>query len=197
MMHLSRRTLLAGSSAAAAALATIRPRIASAQAPVGLTVADDGYTYMASNPQLTTWVQLIDAGGLQSYARAPTPYTVFPASDAAFAEFPGMVRDLLGYQYSTGSHNAQDAFPDNSAIVKLVRSHVTAGKHYPSEVMGRTITVRTVAGTPLTIDGTNPEAVRLTWNSAANGQQLSASLVQQPVTCVNAVVYVIDHIEKM
>jgi uncharacterized surface protein with fasciclin (FAS1) repeats len=163
----------------------------------GMTVAEDGYSYMSSDPNLTTWVQLIDAGGLQQYARGAAPYTVFPASDQAFAAFPDMVKSLLGYQYSLGQRNGQNVFPDTSTIVKLVRSHVIAGKHYPTEVMGKVITVTSVAGTPVKVDGTDPSAVTVSWTSAAGGGNLSAKLIEPPVTCVNAVIYVVNSIEKM
>ncbi len=69
--------------------------------------------------------------------------------------------------------------------------------HYPADVMGKRITVTTIAGTPLEVDGTDPAAVRLSWTAAGNGQPLGARLVGEPVTCSNAVVYIVDHIERM
>ncbi len=194
MSQFSRRNVMAAGSGLTLAglIGLVRP----AWAQEGRTYAGDGYSFMAANPRLTTWVQLIDAGGLQGYARADI-YTVFPAADSAFAQFPGMVKDLLGYQYTTGTHNAADAFPDTSKIVKLVRSHAVNGKHYPNEVMGKKITVESMAGTPIAIDGTDPNAVKVTWTSAANGETLSASLVNTPITCTNAVIYIVDTIEKM
>jgi uncharacterized surface protein with fasciclin (FAS1) repeats len=196
MTQISRRNIMTVGSGLTLAglLGLARPARAD---DMGMVVAEDGYSYMASDPNLTTWVQLIDAGGLQGFARAATPYTVFPATDAAFDEFPGLMKDLLGYQMETGSHNAQSAFPDTSRIVKLVRSHVVAGKHYPGDMMGKTTTVTTVAGTPLQIDATDPKAVKISWTSSASGEPLSATLVDQPITCVNAVIYPINHIEKM
>ena len=194
MSQISRRNLMtAGSGLTLAGLiGLVRP----AWAQQGMTYAGDGYSYMAANPRLTTWTQLIDAGGLQGYARSDV-YTVFPAADSAFAQFPGMVKDLLGYQYTTGSHNAADAFPDTSKIVKLIRTHALNGKHYPNEVMGKKVTVTSLAGTPILVDGTDPTAVKVTWTSAANGQSMTAALVNEPVTCTNAVIYVVDTIEKM
>jgi len=59
------------------------------------------------------------------------------------------------------------------------------------------ITVTTVAGTPLEIDATDPHAVKLSWNSAGNGEPLTATLDEPPVTCVNAVIYPINKIEQM
>ena len=172
-------------------------RPAFAQGQQGTTVDADAYSFMSSDPRLTTWVQLIAAGGQERYARASTPYTMFPATDAAFAEIPAFVKGLLAYQSSTGTHNAEDAFPDTSKIVELVRSHVVRGVHYPRDAMGRKITVTTIAGTQLEVDGRDPNAVRLSWASAANGQALSARLVDRPITCSNAVLYIVDHIERL
>ena len=197
MSSVTRRSLVTAGSglALASAIGLNRPAIAQQQA--GTTVDVDAYSFMSSDPRLTIWVQLIAAGGQEQYARAPTPYTMFPASNAAFAEMPAFVNSLLAYQNSTGTHNAQDAFPDTSKIVELVRSHVVRGKHYPQDVMGRKITVTTIAGTQLEVDGTDPSAVRLNWASAANGEALSARLVDQPITCRNAVLYIVDHIGRL
>ncbi len=195
MSQISRRNLITAGSGItlAAAIGLVRPALAQQ----GEIVMGDGYSVMASDERLTTWVQLIDAGGLQAYARAPRPYTVFPVTDSVFAQNPQIVKQLLGYLYSSGTHNSQDAFPDTTTIVKLVRSHVVAGKHYANEVMGKNITVQTIAGTPLHIDGTNPGAVKITWESAANGKSLSAHLVDAPITCTNAVIYIVDAVEWM
>lgn len=158
------------------------------------TVAADALSAMASDPRLTLWVQLIAAGGLEASARASTPYTVFPASDAAFAKYPAITKDLLGYLYETGTRNGATAFPDSSKIVKLVRSHVVAGKHFPSEMMGGKITVTSVAGTPITFDGTT-KPVTISWTSVDNGKSMHATLVDQPIIATNAVIYVLDDID--
>lgn len=197
MSHISRRRIMTAGSglSLAAAVGLVRP--AQAQ-EMGRVVAADAYSYMLQDPQLTTWVQLIAAGGMENAARTAI-YTVFPAADSAFAQFPGMVQDLLGYQTSGvgRSSGGQTAFPDTTKIVKLVRSHVIAGKHFASEVMGKKVTLTTIAGTELDVDATNPNAVQLHWVSAANGQPLDATLAEPPVTCVNAVIYVISKINKM
>ena len=196
MSQFSRRNLItAGSSLTlAAAIGLVRPAFAQEQ---GDMIMADAFSVMSADPRLTTWTQLISAGGLESYARAPRPFTMLPAADTAFAQFPGMVKQLLGYQYQTGSHNSADAFPDTSRIVKVVRTHTINGKHFANEVMGKKLTVTSVAGTPVIVDGTNPAAVRVTWQSAANGQTMSANIVDAPIVCTNAVLYIVDVIETM
>lgn len=196
MSEISRRNIMTAGSGLtlAAAVGLVRPAWAQ---EMGRVVAADAYSFMLQDPRLTTWVQLIAAGGMENAARTAI-YTVFPAADSAFAQFPGMVQDLLGYQTSgVGRSSGQTAFPDTSRIVKLVRSHVVAGKHFASEVMGKQTTLTTVAGTPLMVDATDPKSVKLSWTSAANGQPLNATLVEPPITTINAVIYIIDTVGKM
>ncbi len=190
-MTFSRRNMLqagAGLALAAPAIIGLNEKV-NAQA-----VMADALSVMASDPRLTLWVQLIAAGGLEASARATTPYTVFPASDAAFAKYPQITKDLLGYQYETGTRNGAAPYPDTSKIVKLVRSHVVAGKHFPSEMMGNKVTVTSVAGTPITFDGT-AHPVTVSWVSQDNGAQMTATLVDQPLIATNAVIYVLSDID--
>ncbi len=198
MPYLSRSTLLAAAfGLGLAATGTLaNPARAAQDGEMGRVVAADAYSYMVQDPQLSVWTQMIGAGGLENAARTAV-YTVFPAADSAFAQFPDIAPSLLGYQMNTGTHNAQSAFPDTSRIVKLVRSHAVAGKVFVSDLMGKKVTLTTIAGTELDIDATNPEAVKLHWVSAANGQPLDATLAAPPVTTTNAVIYVIDKINKM
>ena len=189
MYHFSRR--LAFKAAAGAALAPALgglTRPAAAQQFMG-----DAYSVMAADERFTTWVRLIDAGGLQSAARSPSPYTVFAITETGFAKFPQVVQDLLGYQQQAGSHNDANVFPDTSKIVRLIRSHVTRGKHYANEVMGKTLTVTTVAGTPLKIDGTK-QPVTITWMSQATNGSLTAVVPDVPLVAINAVIYPIDDV---
>jgi uncharacterized surface protein with fasciclin (FAS1) repeats len=197
MLRFPHRTLLAAAFGIGLATTTTLVSPAQAQQPeMGRVVASDAFTYTVQDPKLTVWAQLIGAGGLENAARTAV-YTVFPAADSAFDQFPGMVQDLLGYQMNTGTHHAGSTFPDTSRIVKLVRSHAVAGKLLVSELMGKKVTLTTIAGTELDIDATDPKAVRLHWVSVANGQPLDATLVEPPVTTTNAVIYVVNKIDKM
>jgi uncharacterized surface protein with fasciclin (FAS1) repeats len=181
----------------AAATGLSRPSFAQ-DAMMGETYQVDAFSYMQDDPDLTTWVQLITAGGLEQAARSVAPYTTFPATDQAFSAFPGIMKQLLGYQSTTGgAHTSMQAFPDTTKIVELVRSHVVRGKHYPKEVMGKKVTVESVAGSPVTVDATNTSDVTVSWTSAANGHALVAQVLGPPITCSNAVIYKINKIEDM
>jgi uncharacterized surface protein with fasciclin (FAS1) repeats len=198
MSQFSRRSLITAGSglSLAATLGFARPVLAQSDNMMAHpeTAVGDAYSIMASMPDLTSWVTLIDAGGLQAQARAPVPYTIFPVTNAVFDANPQIAKQLLGYLSQSGTHNAQDAFPDTTLIVKLVRSHVLRGKHFPSEMESKKVTVTTVAGTPMTIDATT-SPVAISWTSAANGRTASAQLVDPPIVCSNAVIYVINNLE--
>ena len=189
MYHFSRRLVF--KAAAGAALAPVLgglARPAAAQSYMG-----DAYSVMAADERFTTWVRLIDAGGLQQSARAPNPYTVFAITETGFAKFPQVVQDLLGYQQTSGTHNSADAFPDTSKIVRLVRSHVTRGKHLYSEVQGKKFSAKSVAGTPIIVDGTK-QPVTITWQSQATNSGLTAVVPDVPLVAINAVIYPIDDV---
>ena len=189
MSLFSRRTMF--KATAGAALVPVLGRLV--RPAVAQSFMADGYSVLAADERFTTWVQLIDAGGLQSYARAPTPYTVLAVTDTGFSKYSGIVKDLLGYQYQSGSHNDADAFPDTSKIVKFVRSHIIKGKHFPNEVMGKKVTVTSVAGTPIMIDGTTTP-ITVTWKSVDTGKSLTAQITQAPLVAINAVIYPADDI---
>ena len=174
---------------AVAGRAAVSP--ASAQGMQMQTAMIDAYSFLLSDERFTTWVRLIAAGGLESYARAPTPYTVFPVTDAGFAKFPEVVNELLGYQNRTNDRGGAP-YPDTSKIVKLVRSHVIAGKHLPSEGGGKMVS-KTVAGTDLTVDLT-AKPPSIAWRSVVNGKILTANVTDNPVQTLNAIIYPVDAI---
>ena len=189
MYHFSRRLVF--KAAAGVALAPVLgglTRPAAAQTFMG-----DAYSVMAADERFTTWVRLIDAGGLQSSARSPNPYTVLAITETGFAKFPQVVQDLLGYQQQAGSHNDSNVFPDTSKIVRLVRSHVIRGKHLLAEMQAKNVSFTTVAGTPLTIEG-EKMPLTATWHSQATQSGLTAVIPDVPLVAINAVIYPIDDV---
>lgn len=191
MSHISRRTLFQVSAGLGLLPAMGVLRSASAQGMVVQDVMTDAYSYFAANEQFTTWTRLISAGGLEAGARGATQFTTFAPTDAAFDKYP-QVNDLLSYQQSTG-RNGLNLFPDTSKIVKLVRSHVVLGKHFPKEATGGVMQVTSLAGTPIIVD-TSKHPVTVTWNSAVSGQTLVANITLPPVNTFNAVIYPVDAI---
>ena len=89
--------------------------------------------------------------------------------------------------------SASEAFPDTSALITLVRAHVAYGLHPLEEFQGKKVTLRSISGTPLEIDGSNPQAITVTWQSV-QGQRGQGTLQGQPILANNADIYPIDAI---
>ena len=148
-MEVMRRAALAGGISVA--LVSLTSRFACAQgAPQGMQNRsyEDGFAVMASDPRFTSWVNLLQQSGLAPYARGVSPYTVFAPTNAAINEYP-QIREMLAPKGS-------EAFPDTSQLVTLVRSHVIYGLHPLEEFQGKKVSLQSVSGTPIEVDGTNP-----------------------------------------
>ena len=181
MVETTRRTLIAAAplGLGLATLSLLPARRALAQ------VAPDGFTVMASDPRFRTWVSIVQASGLAPYARGATPYTVFAPTEAAFNRYPTMRQEFLP--------SGANSFPDTSNLIRLVRTHVMYGLHPKSELEGHRVTVRSVAGTPITVDGSNPQAIAVTWTSPGRGEG-TAHLTAAPIQASNAIIYPIDDV---
>jgi uncharacterized surface protein with fasciclin (FAS1) repeats len=185
-MEVMRRAALAGG--VSVALVSLTSRFACAQgAPQGMQNRsyEDGFAVMASDPRFTSWVNLLQQSGLAPYARGVSPYTVFAPTNAAINEYP-QIREML---IPKGS----EAFPDTSQLVTLVRSHVIYGLHPLEEFRGKKVSLQSVAGSPIEVDGTNPEAITVTWQSV-QGQRGQGKLQGQPILAANADIYPMDAI---
>ena len=186
MNSLMRRTTLA--CGINLVLVSLSNPIASAQAPpqgMQNRSYEDGFAVMASDPQLSGWVSLLQQSGLAPYARGGTPYTVFAPTNAAINQRPDIREMLLP--------SASQSFPDTSALIPLVRAHVVYGLHPLEEFQGKKVTVRSASGTPIEVDGSNPQAITVTWQSV-EGQKAQGTLKGQPILANNADIYPIDTI---
>ncbi|MEO1194504.1 MAG: fasciclin domain-containing protein, partial [Pseudomonadota bacterium] len=90
-----------------------------------------------------TLVAAVQAAGLEATLRGEGPFTVFAPTDDAFAALPeGTVEDLLK--------------PENLATLQGVLTyHVVAGKTKSADLVGKTLSVATVNGKDVAIDGTD------------------------------------------
>jgi uncharacterized surface protein with fasciclin (FAS1) repeats len=180
-----RASLVSGLSVALVGLSN---RAASAQgAPQGTQMMnrayEDGFTVMASQSRFSTWVTILQLSGLAPYARGATPYTVFAPTNAAFDKRPDIRTDLLP--------TSSEMFPDTTLLIGLVRAHVAYGLHPLDEFTGKTVTLKSVSGSPIEVDGTNPQAITVTWHSV-QGQTAHGTLSGQPIRASNANIYPID-----
>lgn len=115
-----------------------------------------------------TLVAAVQAAGLEETLRGEGPFTVFAPTDDAFAALPdGTVESLL--------------LPENKdQLVSILTYHVVPGKTKSADLAGQTISVATVNGADVNIDGTDGVTV--------NG----ANVVTADIWTSNGVIHVID-----
>lgn len=115
-----------------------------------------------------TLVAAVQAAGLEETLRGDGPFTVFAPTNAAFDALPeGTVENLLK--------------PENKdQLVAVLTYHVVAGKTKSKDLVGKTLSVATVNGAEVNIDGTDGVTV--------NG----ANVVQADVYTSNGVIHAID-----
>jgi len=118
--------------------------------------------------QFKTLVAAVQAAGLEEALRAPGKKTVFAPTDAAFAALPaGTVETLLK--------------PENKdKLVAILTYHVVDGKTKSADLTGKKLSVTTLNGAPLAVDGTSGVKVG------------SANVVTADVDASNGVIHVID-----
>ena len=160
-MFPTRRTslkMLAG--AAAVALAACAP-------------ADDGDDIVdiaASNEDFSTLVAAVSAAGLVDTLKSDGPFTVFAPTNDAFAALPaGTVESLLE--------------PENKEqLVKILTYHVVPGAVTSDQLAGKRLSVETVQGQSVKINGTDGVHVNQSRVTTAD------------IMATNGVIHVIDKV---
>lgn len=159
---MNRRTTLK-TIAAAAAMAAL-----AACAP--MDDGDDIVDIAAGNEDFSTLVAAVSAAGLVDTLKGDGPFTVFAPTNAAFAALPeGTVETLLK--------------PENKdQLVKILTYHVVPGAVTSDQLIGQRLTVATVQGQTVHIDGTH-------------GVRVNRSTVTTPdIIATNGVIHVIDQV---
>ena len=115
-----------------------------------------------------TLVAAVTAAGLVETLKGAGPFTVFAPTDDAFAKLPaGTVDDLVK--------------PENKAkLVKILTTHVLAGKIMSKDVAGKKMEPHAVSGEALHVDGTHGVVVS------------GAKVTGADIDCTNGVIHVID-----
>ncbi len=151
------RTLLAG----AALLAAI---------PFSVARADDIVDTAVKAGSFKTLVTAIKAAGLVDTLKGAGPFTVFAPTDAAFKKLPtGTVASLLK--------------PANKAkLAAILTYHVVPGRVKAADLAGKRLSVATVQGQKVRIDGRHGVKV--------NG----AKVVKADIATSNGVIHVIDNV---
>ncbi|PXW68559.1 putative surface protein with fasciclin (FAS1) repeats [Loktanella sp. PT4BL] len=122
----------------------------------------------ASNGNFNTLVAAVTAAGLVDTLKSEGPFTVFAPTDAAFAALPaGTVETLL--------------MPENiDQLTAILTYHVVPGAVTSDQLAGQRLSVATVNGEEVHIDGRNGVTVE------------NATVTTADIIASNGVIHVID-----
>ena len=122
----------------------------------------------ASNGNFNTLVAAVTAAGLVDTLKSDGPFTVFAPTDAAFAALPaGTVESLL--------------LPENKdTLVSILTYHVVPGAVTSDALSGQQLSVATVNGADVHIDGRNGVKVE------------DSNVTTADIIASNGVIHVID-----
>ena len=144
---------------------------------------------LISNPKLSRFSAIVQQAGLAPQL-ASGMLTVFAPTNDALKGISSITQ-MLGGQ-------SANAAPDFPKLQVLVRAHLVQGLH-PENGMHGKVTLSTLAGTSLAIDGTGQRAILLS-ASASNGVNLSGTHTMSNVhvagpviECDNGVIYPVDN----
>jgi uncharacterized surface protein with fasciclin (FAS1) repeats len=138
--------------------------------PLAAARADDIVDTAVKAGSFKTLVAAVKAAGLVETLKGPGPFTVFAPTDAAFKKLPaGTVEGLLK--------------PANKAkLAAILTYHVVPGKVKAADLAGKRLSVATVQGQKVKIDGRNGVKV--------NG----AKVTKADIGTSNGVIHVIDSV---
>ncbi|NNF23612.1 MAG: fasciclin domain-containing protein [Rhodobacteraceae bacterium] len=131
---------------------------------------DDIVDIAVSKEEFSTLVAAVQAAGLVETLKSEGPFTVFAPTNAAFAKLPaGTVENLLR--------------PENKdQLVSILTYHVVPGAVTSAQLGGKRVSVKTVQGSSVRIDGTDGVKVD------------DANVVVADVVASNGIVHVIDSV---
>ncbi len=129
---------------------------------------DDIVDIAAANEDFSTLVAAVQAAGLVETLKGPGPFTVFAPTNAAFAALPaGTVESLL--------------LPENlDQLTAILTYHVVPGAVTSDQLAGQQLSVVTVQGGTVNVDGT--DGVRVN----------TATVTTADIMASNGVIHVID-----
>lgn len=124
----------------------------------------------ASNDDFSTLVAAVQAAGLVETLKSDGPFTVFAPTNDAFAKLPaGTVESLL--------------MPENKdQLVAVLTYHVVPGAVTSDQLAGKRLSVATVQGSKVDIDGRNGVKVD------------NANVTTADIMASNGVIHVIDSV---
>ncbi|MDU8945616.1 fasciclin domain-containing protein [Ovoidimarina sediminis] len=131
---------------------------------------DDIVDIASSNPDFSTLVAAVSAAGLVDTLKSDGPFTVFAPTNAAFEKLPaGTVETLLK--------------PENKdQLVSILTYHVVPAAVTSDQLAGKRLSVTTVEGSKVHVDGTDGVTVD------------GATVTAADIIATNGVIHVIDSV---
>ena len=153
--------------------ATVAAAMIAAVAGCAQDRGDDIIDIASSNPNFTTLTAAIGAAGLTETLQGPGPFTVFAPTDAAFAALPpGTVETLL--------------LPENKdQLTAILTYHVLPSSVTSDQIIGRDISVQTVNGKNVRVNG-------VTGKFGSSVRVNNANVTSADIIASNGVIHVID-----
>ncbi|MEM9499400.1 MAG: fasciclin domain-containing protein, partial [Pseudomonadota bacterium] len=129
-----------------------------------------------SDPRFSTLLAAIAASGLEPELRSPGPMTVFAPVDDAFNELPSRFV-------------AQALLPENRDLLQeVLKYHVVPGAITSDQVIGQRLSVETLEGSNVIVDG------RSGGKYGATVRVNDANVIQPDIIASNGVIHVIDKV---
>jgi len=154
---------------------------------VGMAVVNDSqydiFSVLTAYSEFGTFEGLVEQAGLAGAARSAVDVTLFAPTNAAFYRYPNYLQTLV-----PGGSNS---FPDTRKLIEFVRNHVVRSIYAPAQFEGKKLSLISLAGYPVDIDGTGAGAPIVSYH-LVGGQTVEARITAQPIRASNGIIYPIN-----
>ena len=140
--------------------------------------AQNAVTLTNSDSSLTQWAHIVQVAGL-TQAGATNTVTVFAITNQGFDSVNKAYSNALTSPGASGSPNFQ-------RMQALVKSQAVFGLHPMSDFTEKMVTLTSAAGTPITVDASNPAHITI------KTKYISGTITGQPLVSSQAVIYPVD-----
>jgi uncharacterized surface protein with fasciclin (FAS1) repeats len=143
----------------------------------------DAFAVLGAYSEFGTFMGLVEQAGLAGEARSASNVTVFAPTNAAFYKYPTYYQTLIP--------GGSKSFPDTSKLIEFCRNHVVSGLYTPDKVAGKKLSLTSLTGAGVDVDGTGSGLPTVTYHLIGD-QTVTAQCSEQPIQASNAVIYPIN-----
>jgi len=179
---IARRSALVAGVSILATTVFIRRSLAAGMALVNDSEYDI-FSVLTAYSEFSTFHGLVEQAGLAGAARSAVNVTLLAPTNAAFYKYPTYLQTLV-----PGGSNS---FPDTRKLIQFVRNHVVTGIYMPAQLEGKKLSLTSLAGYPVDIDGTGTGAPIVSYH-LVGGQTVNAEITAEPIRASNGIIYPIN-----